>query len=52
MIISNQEIAVHLATLRNLTLINTGRYCLRIGLTDPQNSGVHKAIPVCIIDQE
>lgn len=48
MIVSNQEIALHLATLRNLTSYNSGRYALRLSLAS-RAKPTNKATPVCVI---
>lgn len=52
MIISNQEIAIHLHKIRNLTSMNSGRYILRISLEETLTHSAHHATPVALIEKE
>jgi hypothetical protein len=52
MIIANQEIAVHLKTVRNLTGYNSGRFALRISLEEYGSHKKVQATPVNIIEKE
>ena len=49
MIISNQEIAIHLHRLRNLSYLTSGKYQLRLSLFD--STAKQQATPVCFIEQ-
>lgn len=51
MIIANQELAVHLKLIRNLTGMTSGRFYLRIALNDARNPKVI-ATPLNLIEKE
>jgi hypothetical protein len=51
MIIANQEIAVHLKTIRNLTGYTSGRYAVRIYLEPPSPHLKIEGVPVNIIER-
>jgi hypothetical protein len=51
MIISNQEIAIHLHHVRNLSFLTSGRHILRLSLTEEHKGKRNKATPVCIMEQ-
>jgi hypothetical protein len=52
MIIANQEIAVHLKTIRNLTGYTSGRYALRISFGPPSPQLKIEGVPLNIIEKE
>ena len=52
MIISNQEVAVHIKNIRNLSPYTSGRYALRISVYAASNNKRIDAIPVNIIEKE
>lgn len=51
MIIVNQEIAVHLKCIRNLTGYTSGRFAIRISVVQSCNSGMIESTPVNIIEK-
>jgi hypothetical protein len=51
MIIANQEIAVHLKTIRNLTGYTSGRYAVRISFQSPSPQLKIEGVPVNIIER-
>lgn len=51
MIISNQELAVHLGCLRNLTSYTSGRYALRVSLSEEGPRSSIQATPVSVIQR-
>jgi len=51
MIISNQEIAIHLHHIRNLSFLTSGRHILRLSLAEVHKGKHNKATPVCVIEQ-
>ncbi len=52
MIISNQEVAVHIKYIRNLSAYTSGRFALRISVYSASNQNRIDAIPVNIIEKE
>lgn len=52
MIISNQEVAVHLKIIRNLTAYTSGRFALRISLAASTPTSSIYATPVNLIEKD
>lgn len=52
MIIANQEIAVHLKLIRNLTGITSGRFSFRISLADLNSAQKAVATPFNLIEKD
>ena len=51
MIISNQEIAIHLSHVRSLSFLTSGKHVVRLSLTEEHKGIKNKATPVCIMQQ-
>lgn len=51
MIVANQEIAVHLKLVRNLTGLTSGRFQIRLGIYEINPVKKHAAVPFNILEK-